>query len=66
MMESLLFLSRIKKQEISIEEIALDTVLGQLLTEQSILAKREDMVIRTSIVPQAVIQSNREIRYPVI
>lgn len=61
MVESLLFLSRIKKQEISIEEIALDTVLGQLLTEQSILAKREDMVIRTSIVPQAVIQSSREI-----
>lgn len=61
MVESLLFLSRIKKQEISIEEIALDKVLGQLLTEQSILAKREDMVIRTSIVPQAVIQSSREI-----
>lgn len=61
MVESLLFLSRIKKQELFIEEVALDTVLGQLLTEQSILAKREDMIFRTSIVTQAVIRSSKEI-----
>lgn len=58
MVENLLLLSRMEKKELTLETVALDQVLGQILEEQSILAGPGDIVFRTDIAPCAKIRSS--------
>lgn len=61
MVEGLLYLSRMKKRETDVQDVALDMLLGQLLEEQALLAARQGIAFQSVICAQAVIWSNEEL-----